>query len=178
MKSTALLLCLTLLGNGCSLLFVRPPRPGGGAGPGGCTTNQVAPVLDTVFASWQVVRIGIAATASEDAYRGAALTRESDMLVGVLLGVVGASSAIYGFRVTNECRGAGEYRNPYAPAPRKSTPRTREQRAAEEAAEEAAVQARLKARAAAAAKAEEEAETDTAAPSVTPTAQQQPDAGP
>ena len=40
------------------------------------------------------------------------------------------------------------------------------------------MQARLKARAAAAAKAEEEAETDTAAPSVTPTAPEQPDAGP
>lgn len=169
MKTTALLLALTLLVNGCSMLFVRPPRPSGGAGPGGCTTNKVAPVLDTMFTGWQAVRITIAATASEDAYRGAPLTREADLLIGVLLGVVGASSAIYGFSAVNECRSLGEYRTPYAP--RKSTPRTREQRAAEEAAEEAAVQARLKARAAGV-----DAE-DGSEPSVTPAATESPDAG-
>lgn len=178
MKTVALLLSLTLLANGCSLLFVKPPRPGArGAGPGGCTTNKVAPVLDTMFAGWQSVRIVIAATASEDAYRGAALSREADMLIGVLLGIVGASSAIYGFNAVDECRGAGEYANPYAP--RGPTSRTKQQQKADEAAEEAAVQARLKAKAAEAAKAgdAEEAEDATDTPSVTPVPTARPDAG-
>ena len=165
MKPIALLLSLALLTNGCSLLFVRPPRPGGGAGPGGCTTNKVAPVLDSAFAGWQAVRIVIAGTASEDAYRGAALSREADLLLGVILGVVGASSAIYGFRTVDECRSSGEYVNPYAPR-KTTTIRNRQQQKAEEAAEEAAVQARLKARAAEAAAADEA--EDAEAPSVTP----------
>lgn len=161
-------LSLTVFANGCSLVFVRPPRPGGGTGPAGCTTSKVAPVLDTAFAGWQAVRIIFAATASEDSYKGAALTREADLLIGVLLGVVGASSAIYGFRAVDECRGSGEYANPYGP--RAPGARTSQQRAAEEAAEEAAVQARLKARAAEAAKAAEE--PDTSEPSVTPAAEE------
>jgi hypothetical protein len=176
-KAVALLVSLTLLGNGCSLLFVKPARPGArGAGPGGCTTSKVAPVLDTVFASWQAVRIGIAATASEDAYRGAALSREADMLIGVLLGIVGASSAIYGFNAVDECRGSGEYVSPYAP--RGAPSPTRQQQKADEAAEEAAVRARAKAKAAEAAKAGEGEEAEDAeAPSVTPAPTARPDAG-
>jgi hypothetical protein len=176
-KPVALLLSLALLTNGCSLLFVRPPRPGGGAGPGGCTTNKVAPVLDSAFAGWQAVRIVIAGTASEDAYRGAALSREADLLLGVILGVVGASSAIYGFRTVDECRSSGEYVNPYAPR-RTTTIRNKQQQKAEEAAEEAAVQARLRARAAeAAAAAEADEAEDAEAPSVTPVPTSRPDAG-
>jgi pyruvate/2-oxoglutarate dehydrogenase complex dihydrolipoamide acyltransferase (E2) component len=175
-KVGALLLCLVVFGNGCSMLFVKPP--GRSSGGSGCTTSKAPPVLDTMFAGWQMVRIGIAAGASEETYRGAALTREADILLGVLLGIVGASSAVYGFRTVEECRSSGEYARPYAPA--RAPARTRQQQKADEAAEEAAVQARLRARAAAAAKAaqEEEADDDAddAAPSVTPAAAQQPGA--
>jgi len=168
-KAVALLASLSLLVNGCSLLFVKPPRPGGSGGTG-CTTSKAPPILDTGFAGWQLIRIGIAASASEDAYRNAALTREADLLLGVLLGVVGASSAVYGFRTTEECRSSGEYRNPYQRPG--ATLRTKQQQKADEAAEEAAVQARLRAKRAEAAKAAEaaEVEEDEDAPTVTPAA--------
>ena len=172
-KSTALLLSLTLLANGCSLLIVRPPRPSGAAGPGGCTTSKVAPTVDTIFAGAQAFGIVIAATASEDSYKGAALTRETTILIAALLGLVGASSAIYGFRAVDECRGSGEYVNPYAPLRQRK--RTSEQRAAEEAAEEAAVQARVRARAAQAAETANAAEVE--APIVTPVSKEPVDGG-
>jgi hypothetical protein len=105
MKRLALLLGLPLLTTGsfggCSWIFVQP-RPDRYE-PGDvvdCTTNAVAPVIDTLLT---LTNVGAAIyVAGEDnvTNKGTAVT------AGLLVGALWFSSAVYGYSKTSDCRDA------------------------------------------------------------------------
>lgn len=106
-----LILCLGVVPlGGCSLLFVRGPKPvsnwAEAPEPPVCTENNAAPVLDTLFAVLQGVRAVAGAAVDDSFYRDFPLSREADILTGVGLGALFAVSAAVGFGRTSECKAA------------------------------------------------------------------------
>jgi hypothetical protein len=93
----------------CSFVFVRPLNTNENALQASqqCTSSNIAPGLDTFIAGWQVVRIMLAAGASEADYQGSGGSQEADIALGLLFGGLAIGSAIYGFNATDECRRAG-----------------------------------------------------------------------
>jgi hypothetical protein len=120
----AVLLALAGPASGCSFLFVtRPPPPAERGRNFDCTSSNVAPVIDTLIAGWQVIRTVIALSAPESAYTNAPLSRGADIGVGIgLLGLFAASAGT-GYNATSECREALADSEPpsYRPRPRPSS---------------------------------------------------------
>jgi hypothetical protein len=108
-RSLAVCIVLAPFTASCSFLFVQPLKTNDNvrAAPLKCTTSNVAPGLDTVIAGWQVVRIMLAAGASEADYAGTGSSQGADITLGILFGALAVGSAIYGFNATDECRRAG-----------------------------------------------------------------------
>jgi hypothetical protein len=52
---------------------------------------------------WQVVRIGVAASAHDSDYERSPVSREADIALGVAYAGLFAASAIYGFSATTTC---------------------------------------------------------------------------
>jgi hypothetical protein len=97
-----------VLNSGCSFVMIprTPPESRFGVDVRTCTTNRAAPVVDTMVAGLQVVRIAIAAGASEEDSRQAQLPREADIAIGAsLLGLFAASAAV-GYAHVNACKEA------------------------------------------------------------------------
>ena len=151
--ATALLLCASLLLDGCSFIFVRGPRKDvvpGRYERGGCTTSRLAPWFDTGVAAAQGYAVVHVLGQSDAQYASAPLSREQELWLLIGTTMLHGVSAMYGFSTVARCREvAAPPINPYEPAPVRQT---RAQRRADEAAEEAAVEA------AAAAKAEADRE--------------------
>jgi hypothetical protein len=107
----SLVACVVLasFASSCSLLIVRPLKPDENAVRAAqqCTSSNVAPTVDTLIAGWQVVRIMLAASASESDYQGSGISQGGDIALGVLFGALAVGSAVYGFNATDECRRAG-----------------------------------------------------------------------
>jgi hypothetical protein len=144
---------------GCSFLFVQAPTPESHRGVRECTSSSAAPVIDLLIGGFQLVRTLSALGAADDAYRGAPISREADVTLGISLLTLFTASAVEGFKWTSECReDAGERIPASRPGPRvsgqqpawKLAPPSAAQRKLEEQQEEAAVQARTAARARAA----------------------------
>jgi hypothetical protein len=97
-----------VLNSGCSFLFMPRPPPESrfGVDVRTCTTNQAAPVVDTLMVGLQFVRIGIAAGASEQDYRQAPLPREADIAIGASLLALFATSALVGYTHVKACKEA------------------------------------------------------------------------
>lgn len=101
--------CLALASTGCSLLLVNEPARAhsGMNGPGSsqCTSSRMAPVVDTIVATGQVVRVIYAANASSNAYEGEGqpLSRGADITYGVGFAALFLGSAIYGYGATAHC---------------------------------------------------------------------------
>ncbi len=86
--------------DGCSFLFVQPPKddvPSRGAGD--CTTSAVAPVVDSLFALTNAVSAAYVASLSNEE-----ITNKGPA-IGLGLGVaaVWLASAIYGYYNTSRC---------------------------------------------------------------------------
>ena len=153
LAALAMALALTVPSAGCSFIFVtKPPAPEERPRNVDCTTSNVAPVIDTLIAGWQVLRTVIALTASESAYANAPIGRGADVGIGIGLFSLFAASAGTGFSWTSDCR---EMIGDSEPATSRPRPRPRLQPPAgrlgpppprpqqpEEAAEETAAQAR------------------------------------
>ena len=151
-----LLLGSSPLASGCSVFFVHGPTEFAPGRYTPCTSNHLAPVVDSFIAAFQVGRTIIAIDREGD--DNIAIPREVDIGIGAALTAAFIGSAIYGYTTVNRCL---EIRRPVvAPRPRAPARPTAAERRADEAAEEAAVQTRLKQKAAAEAK----AEADGAAP--------------
>jgi len=104
-------LAVTLTGPvmGCSVLFVNaPPPPANRPRVVECTSSNVAPIIDSLIAGWQVLRIGLALAASDADYTGNRLnfTRGQDIALGAGLLTIFGISATWGFFQTAECREA------------------------------------------------------------------------
>jgi hypothetical protein len=71
-----------------------------------CTSSKVAPIIDSVLAGYELVRITAAVAASDDAYDDLPISRGADIGLGLgFLALFGASAA-YGYVVTAECSDA------------------------------------------------------------------------
>lgn len=98
--SYALLTALVLAHCGCSFCFVTPAAP---PSKRECTSSRVAPVLDSVFGGYQIVRTGHAILAPDEVYEELGVPREADIAVGAGLTALFVGSAIYGYVKTAEC---------------------------------------------------------------------------
>jgi hypothetical protein len=98
-----------LLNAGCSFLFLSTtPDDHAAMDTVDCTSSRVAPVLDTIGASYQVVRTGFALSADNSDYRDYPISREADIAFGVGFTTLVGASMIYGYMETAECERAKE----------------------------------------------------------------------
>jgi hypothetical protein len=100
---------LGLTCSGCSLLFTKKAPSSTEnlpvTAPVKCTSSVVAPVVDSIVGTLQVVRTGMAISADESDYgANPTITREMDIGIGATLATLFVTSAVYGFVVTNDCR--------------------------------------------------------------------------
>jgi hypothetical protein len=109
LRSRLTALTLAFASSGCSLIFVKPPpraplRPVDGS-PTACTSSKLAPVLDTLGAGLEGVRIAYAATAPDSVYADPKqpLSRAADIGLGVGFAALFVGSAIYGYGNTARC---------------------------------------------------------------------------
>jgi hypothetical protein len=63
----------------------------------------VAPVLDAVFTTLEVIRIGADVAASDATFQNQPINRTGDIALGAGFGALFLGSAIYGFNVTTQC---------------------------------------------------------------------------
>lgn len=95
---------------GCSFVFVDSPPDHperiSSQSEVKCTTSKAAPVIDTLIAGYQGVRTAMAASASDADYSGAPISREADVFFGAGFLALFASSAIYGYVTTGNCKDA------------------------------------------------------------------------
>jgi hypothetical protein len=84
------------LSTGCSWIFTRPPPDDPSDYPD-CTTSRVPPAVDTVFATTNLVSAGYVAVESNSPNKGPAV------LLGMTVGIVWLTSALYGYSRTSAC---------------------------------------------------------------------------
>lgn len=100
-------LAAALLLQGCSFLFVDAPSPryadAPRAQPVVCTTSVAAPVVDTVVATFEVVRTGFALGADDADYHNYPISRGADIAIGLGLTALFAGAAAYGYVNTSKC---------------------------------------------------------------------------
>jgi hypothetical protein len=97
-------LATTLITTGCSFLFVHgPPDHPSHSRVVDCTSSRLAPILDTIFATGEVVRIGVDIAASDDAFASAPIKKDADIGLGAVFGGLFLSSAVYGYIKTARC---------------------------------------------------------------------------
>lgn len=103
----ALLPLTAVLGRGscgCSFIFVKgPPSEPRHARVIDCTTSKLAPLLDSLFGGFEVVRTGLSIGASDASYQGAPISRGADIGLGVAFTALFVGSAAYGFIQTGRC---------------------------------------------------------------------------
>jgi len=105
----AVSLLLLSSSSGCSFIFVRTPPNDGRIATrvrsGDCTSSKLAPGFDTAFGALELVRTGMAASASNSVYDrpDAPLSREADIALGASFTALFLGSAIYGFVNTSRC---------------------------------------------------------------------------
>lgn len=96
--------------SGCSATFMTPPPADAARGHArpelGCTASYLAPIVDTVLASYQLVGVGYAATLDDSRYESYPISRKADMAVGAGFAAVFAGSAVYGYVSAARCRRA------------------------------------------------------------------------
>ncbi|AKU95368.1 hypothetical protein AKJ09_02032 [Labilithrix luteola] len=98
-----------VLSSGCSFLFVKGPPDNveklPAKAPVECTTSQLAPVVDVLVTTFQVVRTIHTASPKSD-YRNFPISRRTDMAFGIGFSAAFGLSAIYGFAKTDACEDA------------------------------------------------------------------------
>lgn len=105
----AMVLSASLLPSaGCSFIFVESPPSDVEQyrvdAPISCTSGRVAPILDSIAAVFQVVRTAIALGTHPNDYGDAPISRGADIGFGLGFTALFATSAVYGFVTTGECR--------------------------------------------------------------------------
>mgnify|MGYP001176850876 FL=1 len=103
---------LALAVSGCSLAFTtRPPADAERmppAPPIDCSTSVAPPVIDTIIATYQAVRVGVGVASDDSAYRNQPLPRQADIAIGAGLLAVFTASAVWGYTATSACNDAHE----------------------------------------------------------------------
>ncbi len=97
----AMLLPISSSLSGCSWIFVQPLPPSyERRGRTDCTTNRAAPVIDTILTLTNVGSAVYVASQDNVTNKGTSVT------LGLLVGALWFSSAIYGYSKTSECEDA------------------------------------------------------------------------
>jgi len=97
----AMLLPISASLSGCSWIFVQPlPPTYARRGRVDCTTNRAAPVVDTILTLTNVGSAIYVAGQDNVTNKGSSVT------LGLLVGAMWLSSAIYGYTKTSECEDA------------------------------------------------------------------------
>jgi hypothetical protein len=91
---------LTLVGGGCSFLFVKPAATYGDR----CSSSQALPIVDTFLFVGQVLGAAVDAARPASAYAGTPISRGGAIGINATAAVVHLSSAIYGFSEVSACR--------------------------------------------------------------------------
>lgn len=90
--------------SGCSFMFVTGPKVENHVKvPNGCSESVGWPVVDTVLAVAEGVRVGYAVQRSEVSYQGSWLSQPGDVILGSLLLGVALASAGYGYSTASKC---------------------------------------------------------------------------
>lgn len=93
---------------GCSFIFVETVPSNveryRDDAPISCTSARVAPILDSLGAAFQVVRTAIALGTHPNDYEDKPISRGADIGFGLGFMALFATSAVYGFATTGECR--------------------------------------------------------------------------
>ena len=107
LRRAAFVMVCAFLAQGCSLVFVRPPRSDATDEPPRCTESRAAPVVDSVVASAALLFgfAGLGATLGCSPHCGENAGPAVAILGALVLLPTGAS-AVHGFRATNRCREA------------------------------------------------------------------------
>jgi hypothetical protein len=99
--SLAMLLPISSALSGCSWIFVQPIAPRYERSERlDCTTNRAAPVIDTILTVTNLASAAYVAGQDNVTNKGTAVT------LGLLVGAMWFSSAIYGYSKTSECEDA------------------------------------------------------------------------
>jgi hypothetical protein len=92
----------------CSLVFSAPPPAGAERGQArpfvDCSTSNVAPIIDSVLASYELVGSGLALAADDDDYRKYPISRRTDIALGLGFAAAFVGSAVYGYSSAARCR--------------------------------------------------------------------------
>ena len=103
-------LCLLLAAGslGCSVVFMTPAPADAGRARARpqveCTSSHLAPIIDSVLASYELAGVVYAATLDDSRYRDYPISRQADMAIGASVAALFAGSAIYGFVSAAHCR--------------------------------------------------------------------------
>jgi hypothetical protein len=103
---------LALSCEACSFVFTTGPPDDAARYPPersmDCSTTVVPPVLDTVIATYQAVRTGVALGRSDYEYATQPISRNADIALGGSLFALFAISAGWGYYATTACSDAKE----------------------------------------------------------------------
>ena len=103
---------------GCSFMFVSgPPDDQRGTRSLTCTTSRGWPIVDTLLASYQLVRTGVALSRSDADYANSQLSRGADIAIGASLLAVTALSAGVGYSAVSKCEEAHALADTWQPPP-------------------------------------------------------------
>lgn len=93
---------------GCSVAFMTPAPADAGRARArpqvDCTSSHIAPIIDSVLASYELAGVAYAATLDDSRYRNYPISRQADMAIGAGFAALFAGSAIYGFVSAAHCR--------------------------------------------------------------------------
>jgi hypothetical protein len=93
--------------SGCSLLFVDGPPPERARQQSiKCTDSNFWPVVDVLWAGFQVGRTAFAVSRDDSYYKDNPLSRESDIALGIAFLGLHTVSSVVGFRAVSQCNEA------------------------------------------------------------------------
>jgi hypothetical protein len=82
----------------------RPPAPGFARPHVDCTSSNVAPILDTAAAVYQLAGVAYLSTLDDSRFANYPISRRSDMALGGALAAGFAGAAVYGYISAARCR--------------------------------------------------------------------------
>ncbi len=103
----AIATCASLV-SGCSVTLMTPAPADAARGQArphvDCTSSYVAPIVDSVLGTYQLLGVGYAATRDDSDYARYPISRRADMAVGAGFAALFVGSAVYGYVTAARCR--------------------------------------------------------------------------
>jgi hypothetical protein len=94
--------------SGCSVAFMTPAPADAALARArprvDCTSSNLAPIVDSVLASYEIAGVVYASAVDESRYDGYPISREADMAIGAAFAAAFVGSAVYGYVSAAHCR--------------------------------------------------------------------------